>query len=209
MKNRKLKGYILLNFQQIKGEMLYIGAMGIAFALARLFTHIDLDLEETVVTMTIASIAVFYKICSKMLYEDEAYLYQSFPISPAETVIAKIIVPAVTMIVFAVGSSLTKPSLLMWLPIGMLVALCISGLVLLAIQICWLYDNGENAELNRFKTAILAIVLMVINFFVLKNIITSQVLGQHRLAILAIFLIAETLALVNANVRMLKKYYKI
>lgn len=90
--------------------MFYIGAMGIAFALARLFTNIDLDLEKTVVAMTIVSIPVFYKICSKMLYEEEAYLYQSFPVSPMETVIAKITVTATAMIIFAIGSSLTKPS---------------------------------------------------------------------------------------------------
>lgn len=189
--------------------MLYIGAMGIAFALARLFTNIDLDLEKTVVAMTIVSIPVFYKICSKMLYEEEAYLYQSFPVSPMETVIAKITVTATAMIIFAIGSSLTKPSLLMWLPVGMLAALCISSLVLLAIQICWLYDNGENAELNRFKTAILASVSIAITIFVLKKIMVSTFLGEYRLAMLVAIIILETITLVSVNAGMLKKYYKI
>lgn len=92
MSKSKFKEYYALNLRFISPVIFVLSlVMGIA---GGLLTDRWISFRWFVIFIWAICVPDIYKVCSKTLYQKEAYFYQSFPVTPFQTVLAKTLVCA-------------------------------------------------------------------------------------------------------------------
>lgn len=186
-----------------------VGAIGL-FAGADSILNLITDITSMIYLMGMLSIPAFQKLCQTMMYEDEAYLYQSFPVSTLETVVTKVFVIAAEMMVFAVTTSVFNMDILKLLPVGLLMCLCISSIAFFVITVCYTYRSLERKKINPVIVVLLIYILIALEIWAInKFILGSSLILLYQLIILAGIFIFETALLVGISTKALKAYYRV
>ncbi|MBR5230015.1 MAG: hypothetical protein IKW01_04080 [Firmicutes bacterium] len=130
----KFRPYFMLHLNCIKGDV--IGGIVVGFVMGALgvdhdYTSVMFDLFLT----ACYSVQPCIKLCSNMLYQQEAYLYQSFPVSAFETAAAKTaagaLVPVAVLVTAVIKSYGAKGFFAA--PVMMAGCLLVVGILLAAI----------------------------------------------------------------------------
>jgi len=156
--------------------------------------------------------AVFRKTCFRMLYQQEAYLYQSFPVSAFETVFTKVVTGAI------IPSALLVPALiLMYGTDGLiLVPAVVTGSLLTGSMILKSIDFGNVFRDNRMKkpNALASIIMGVLTMAVILGTTMAVVMwtpltAEVKILIITLMFAVSASGSMYADVRSLQKGYHV
>ena len=207
----KFRQYFLLHLKFVKTEILASIFMG--WFAGWIWGGLDRE-KCLIITMIIGgwSLRAFGRICSGMLYQQEAYFYQSFPVSAFETVFVKVItgalVPAagllpMTIQMYGMASLTAVPAI-------------IAGSILFGNIMMAAIGFGNGARDSRAKkpstiiTVIAALLMMAAQIFgtLLFVYFSGMDTALMLLILFAVFLIEAGL-LMWFNVWNLQKNYRV
>lgn len=106
MRRGKFKEYYILN-SGLVSPMSYVLSLVLAVG-AALLPGDKNNFGVTIITLWACCVKDIIKVCSKTLYQKEAYFYQSFPVTPFQTVLAKTLVCAQLLQTAPLAFSATK-----------------------------------------------------------------------------------------------------
>lgn len=208
----KFKEYFLLNMSIVQGELFYAAFAGVLFGIVKRNVSLEVfeNIENIVLIPALICIPVFWKLCSQILYDREAYFYQSFPVSNKEIVFTKTLVPTFGMsmcIFFYVIININYAGLL---PIGILIAFTVSNIVFSSITICNMFKSSRAKQPSAIVALIMTYLIVAIQIWMAKSLIFNTIIpDRYKMILLAVFLITESAAFFFGNVRNMRLYYRI
>ena len=158
------------------------------------------------------SIRAFSRTCSKMLYQQEAYLYQSFPVSAAETVFAKVITGA-----FVPMAGLIPLAIQMYGLTGVAaLPLIIAGSLLLGTIVLAAISFGNSLRDSRAKKPSTIGTFMAAAVMLAVQVGLTAVFAKHapigfglKILIMTVVFTAEAAGLLWYNTRSLGNGYQV
>lgn len=207
----KFRPYFMLHLRMVRGELI----ASAVFALIAGVIWGEFDFNHLVLTSILVvgwSIRAFYKTDSRMLYQREAYLYQSFPLSVFGTAFTKTasgaLVPAaglITATIMAYGLSG-----ILAVPMIMAGSLLAGGIILTAIGFGNSLRDSRAKKPSTFASVIAAILMFAIQAGLIVVFVkyVPMETGLKLLILTAVFLI-EAAAFLWHNTRNLKYNYQV
>ena len=158
------------------------------------------------------SIRAFSRTCSKMLYQQEAYLYQSFPVSAAETVFTKVITGA-----FVPMAGLIPLAIQMYGLAGVAaLSVIMAGSILLGTIVLAAISFGNSLRDSRAKKPSTAVaVLTAIMMLAVQGGLTavfaiySPLIYGLRILVVTVVFTGEAAGLLWYNTRSLGNGYEV
>jgi len=209
----KFKEYLLLNMNIVRKDMRYTVLLGLALGIAERLGFLNFDennISGIIVPVVIVCIPLFWKLCSQVLYEQEAYFYQSFPVSNGEVVLTKTLITSLGMFICMLAFGLINIQHIWLLPIGVLISFTVSNIVFYSITTANMFKNSRAKKPSAIIAVILTYILIIIQVWLAELMIfDSFIPDKYEMVILAIFLLTESAAFFYGNVRNMRLYYRV
>jgi len=205
----KFKEYFILNLSLVKKEIVYMALVGIALGIMeRLWPEIwSYGPTTLIVPLFICGIPLFSILFSKTLYQQEAYFYQSFPVSNLEIVITKTLIPSIGLFITMCMYSLISFKYILLLPMGFIVGCLLSSIAFYSISVVNMFKNSMAKKPNAFIFIMIAYFIIVFEAYILEKIIFNGMFSDMvELVILAVLLILQIVSFLYANTQNMKKY---
>lgn len=222
MRRGKFKEYYTLN-SGLVSPMSYVLSLILAVG-AALLPGDKNNFGATIIILWACCMKDIIKVCSKTLYQKEAYFYQSFPVTPFQTVLAKTLVCAQLLQTAPLAFSVTKlvttsefyglekggfPAIILGF-IG-LEAFCFGtgSIILIGFHLA---NNFRDRKKGRPGTAasVIFIGIMLAGDLRVLSQETLNVLDNMNVVVLSSFgLVLEAMLLLWINKEVLRKYYSV
>ena len=208
----KFKEYFILNIKFVKKELLYMAFVGIALGvMEKVWPDVwSFGPTTLIIPLFIGAIPAFSILYSKTLYQQEAYFYQSFPVSNLEVVITKTLIPSLGLFVTMCMYSLVSFKYVLYLPIGFLVGGLLSSIAFYSISVVNMFKNSMAKKPNVFLFIMIAYFIIVFEAWLLEKIVFNGMFSDLiEIVILAVLVILQIGSFTYTNTKNMKKYYRV
>ena len=209
--SEKFRKYFLLHLKCLRGEIFSTLFMG--WFAGWIWGGLDRD-KVIILAIIIGgwSMRAFARTCSGMLYQQEAYLYQSFPVSAFETVFTKVTAGALVLVagllpvsfqIYGLGGAVFTPAIIAG-------SLLVGGIILAAIGFGNSMRDSRAKKPSMFASSVAAILMLAAQaglIVVFAKYVPMET-GLKILILTGVFLI-EAAAFLWHNTRSLKYNYQV
>lgn len=231
MRRSKFKAYYKLNLGLIS-PMAYV--LSLILGVGSCLLPGERDFGLTIIIIWAVCMKDIMKVCSATLYQKEAYFYQSFPVTPFQTVLAKTLVCAQLMSigpwVFAVTKVITTGTLfdpeksgfaggfpampsgvvgLMWLAALAAFSMTAAGVVLMGLHLGNGFRNHRKGRPGSAATVIFMGVMFAALLSALPQMFFKVPDNMPIVALGTAALMLMSILLLWLNARALRKYYSV
>lgn len=208
----KFKEYFILNLSLVKKEIVYMALVGIALGvMERVWPEIWYFGPTTLILpLFICGIPVFSILYSKTLYQQEAYFYQSFPVSNFEIVITKTLIPSIGLFMTMCMYSLVSFKYILLLPMGFIVGCLLSSIAFYSISVVNMFKNSMAKKPNAFIFIMIAYFIIVFEAWLLEKIVFNGIFSDMvEIVTLAVLVILQIGLFTYTNTKNMKRYYRV
>ena len=227
MRRSKFKAYYKLNLGLIS-PMAYV--LSLILGVGSCLLPGERDFGLTIIIIWAVCMKDIMKVCSATLYQKEAYFYQSFPVTPFQTVLAKTLACAQLMgigpLVIAVTKVIAAGTLfgtvkggfpampsgivgIMWLAALAAFSITAAGVVLMGLHLGNGFRNHRKGRPGSAATVIFMGVMFAALLSVLPQMFFKVPDNMPIVALGMAALMLMSILLLWLNARTLRKYYSV
>lgn len=222
MKRGKFKEYYILN-SGLVSPVSYVLSLILALG-AALLPGEKINFGVTIIIIWAVCMKDIIRICSKTLYQREAYFYQSFPVTPFQTVLAKTLVCAQLLqmapLVFSVTKLVTTGELyglekggLMAIILGFigLETFCLGtgSIFLIGFHLANGFRDRKKGRPGTTASVIFIGIMLAGDVLVLSRETINALDNMTVVALSSVILVLEAMLFLWINKEVLRKYYSL